>query len=138
MENNKFEEELTQMSKPEVHELKHARLVTEILRNAGDGSVLSAWWLSIPVYILAMLCMQALYLPHSHPLHLLRQLIRGQDWTFLLFFAVVPAVCAIANAILLRKIWFLSGSPGIVGLLRVGWRQILVMLLCALILFIYL
>ncbi len=138
MENKSFEEELSRMSKPEVPELKHARLVTEILRNAGDGSVLSAWWLSIPAYILVMLCMQALYLPHSHTLHLLRQLIRGQEWTFMLFFAVVPAVCAIANGILLRKIWFLSGSPGISGLFRLGWRQILVMLLCALILFIYL
>lgn len=126
------------MTKPEIPELKHARIIPELLRHAGDGLVVSAWWLSIPVYIFLMLIVKASHRTHSQPLGLLHDLIRGQHLTFVLLFLVVPLLIAIGNGVILRKIWYLSGSPDLAGLIRIGWRNVLVMLLCTLIVFIYL
>ena len=53
MEN--FEDKLTGMTKPEVTQLKHQDMLANSISKAKDKSVLSWWWLSIPLYIISML-----------------------------------------------------------------------------------
>jgi hypothetical protein len=138
MEKQKFEEELTRMSKPEIPELKHAGLLSEAIAGAKDRFVLSVWWLSIPLYVLAMLAMKAAFVPHAMVLRLLHELIAGQHWLFFFLFVVFPLVFIVVNVASLLRMHFLSGSPGMGHFVRIGWRNILMVMLAVVLVFIYL
>jgi H+/gluconate symporter-like permease len=62
METEKFEEQLIRMSKPGVTHLKHQDMLAEAIVKAKDKSVLSGWWLSIPLYIIAALLMKSFFM----------------------------------------------------------------------------
>ena len=58
-----FEKILEQMSKPEIKHLQHEELLSKIISNAKEYSVLSFWWMSIPVYVIALFIMKTFFMP---------------------------------------------------------------------------
>ena len=63
MEKQNFEKKLKEMKKPEVSNLKHEDMLANAIINAKDKSAVSFWWLSIPLFITAMLMMKSIYMP---------------------------------------------------------------------------
>ena len=63
MEKQNFEKKLEEMAKPEIHNLKHEDILSRSIINAKDKSVVSWWWLSVPVFIILMLLMKSTFMP---------------------------------------------------------------------------
>ncbi len=59
MEMKNFEDKLFHMTKPEVSQLKHQDMLANAITKAKDKSVLSWWWLSIPLYLITTLLMKS-------------------------------------------------------------------------------
>jgi len=138
MEAEKFEEQLIGMSKPEVTFLKHQDMLEEALEKAKDKSVLSWWWLSIPLYIIAALLMKTFFIPNTTLVSNLHEFAGKQKYAAPLLFLTVPMLFIIINLASIRKIYFLSGNPGIAGLLRQAWFNLLMIIASVLILITYL
>jgi hypothetical protein len=60
-----FEKMLTELSKPEVRELKHQDLLADQIVRAKNRNALSFWWLLIPLYAIATLTMKTWYMKTS-------------------------------------------------------------------------
>ena len=60
-----LQEILTEMSKPEVPNLKHQEAITDLIIRGKRKIALSLWWLSVPVFVLAALLMEQFYKPRS-------------------------------------------------------------------------
>jgi hypothetical protein len=137
MEPDNFEEELKNMTKPEVTQLKHQEILQEeILRNK-DKSALNWWWLSIPVYAIAVLVMKTAFMPNTTLLSNIHELGEKNELTTILMFVVLPVVLILVNLLVIRKIYCVSGSPKTTGFLKVVWFNILVIVCSLLILIIY-
>ena len=134
MEMQNFEDKLIQMTKPVVPKLKHEDMLAKAITNAKDKSVVSWWWLAIPIYLAAMLTMKTIYMPVTTIHSNIRELSR---YTSVLFFVVLPVTFMVVNFASLWKIYFLSGSPTIINLLKTAWHNVLVIILSVLVLIIY-
>lgn len=132
-----FEDKLFQMTKPEVSQLKHQELLANTITKAKDKSVLSWWWLSIPLYLIATLLMKSFFLPSTSLTSNLHELSRNGRYSSVLIFAVLPVVFILINLITIRKIFFLSGSPKPIDFLRLVWFNIIIIIASILILLIY-
>ncbi len=130
--------ELLEMTKPEISELKHQDMLEKAIINAKDKSVLSWWWLSIPLYILAALLMKSLFMPSTTFGSNLHDLMSKEKYGSILFFLVVPIVFIIINVLSIRKIYFLSGSPKTVNFLKDVWFNLLIIITSIIIILIYL
>ncbi len=108
METQNFEEKLLKMTKPEVNQLKHQDMLANAITNAKDKSVVSWWWLSIPLFIIAMLTMKSVYMPHTTLISNIHELKRQQPVTSVIFFLIVPVFLIIFNGFSIRKIWSLT------------------------------
>lgn len=138
MKMEKFEEILLQMSKPEVSQLKHQGILSNTITKAKDNSVLSSWWLSIPLYILATLLMKKFFTPSTTLMSNLHDLTTKEKYFSVLFFAVLPIVLIVLNFISIRNIYFLSGSPKTAAFVRIVWLNALIIIVSIIILIIYL
>ena len=137
MEEQNFEKKLTEMTKPEITHLKHEDLLAAAIINAKDKSVVSFWWLSVPVFIILMLMMKSLYMPGSTLISNLHDLAIRQKYISLVFFLVAPIVLIIFNVFSIRKVYFLSGSPKSINFLEIVWSNVLIIVLSILVLIIY-
>ena len=137
MEIKEFEEQLIKMRKPEVSQLKHQDMLANAVTSAKDKSVLSVWWLSIPLYMLATLLMQSYFKPSTTLFSNLHVLAQKMKYSSILFFVVIPVVFILINFISIRKIYFLSGNPKILVLLKAAWFNLLIILTSFIILIIY-
>jgi hypothetical protein len=137
MEMQNFEEKLMQMTKPEVSQLKHQDMLAKAITKAKDKSVLSWWWLSIPLYIIAALIMKSAFMPGTTLISNLHELTGKEKYTTILFFLVVPVAFILFNVLSIRKIYFLSGNPKTINFLKAVWFNVLIVLLSFLILLIY-
>lgn len=137
MEIQNFEGKLINMTKPEVSDLKHQEMLSDAITNSKDKSVLSWWWLSVPLYMLAALLMKCIYMPHSSLFSNLHNLTGSEKYASILFFLIVPIIFSVLNFISIRTIYFLSGSPKIVDFLLTVWHNVLIIVLSILILIIY-
>jgi len=137
MEKQKFEEKLLRMTKPEVSDLKHQDMLANAITKAKDKSVLSWWWLSIPLYIVAMLLMKSAFIPNTTLISNIHELAIKERYISILFFLVVPIVFIIVNLLSIRKIYYLSGSPKTLNFLQTNWYNVLMLILSFLILLIY-
>ena len=138
METQEFEQTLIQMTKPEVFHLKHQDMLAKAITSAKDKSVLSVWWLSIPVYILATLLMKSHFMPSTTLFSNLHALAQKMRYASILFFVVLPVMFMTINFISIRKIYFLSGNPKIIVLLKAIWFNLLIIIASFIILVIYL
>jgi hypothetical protein len=137
MEMENFEDKLSQITKPEVSQLKHQDMLANDIIKAKDKSVLSWWWLSIPLYIIAALLMKSAFMPHTTLIFNLHDLTSRDKYSSLLFFLVLPLIFIAINLISIRKIYFLSGSPKTISFLKTIWLNILMIVCSILILIIY-
>ena len=135
MEN--FEDKLTEMTKPEVTQLKHQDMLANSISKAKDKSVLSWWWLSIPLYIIAMLLMKTVFMPHTTLFSNLHNLTGSNKYSSLLFFLVVPIIFITINFISIRKTYFFLGSPKTINLFKAVWSNILIIIGSIIVLIIY-
>lgn len=137
MENQKFEKKLKEMKKPEVTNLKHEDMLSIAITGAKDKSVVSLWWLSIPLFITAMLTMKSIYMPGTSLISNLNELAASQRYIYIIFFIVSPLVIILVNILTVRKIYVLSGSPKSLNFLEGVWVNLLMIGLSVLILIIY-
>lgn len=132
-----FEEKLSQMTKPEVTHLKHQDMLANAIIKAKDKSVISWWWLSIPLYLIATLLMKTIFMPQTTLRLNIHEFASREMYSSVLFFLVLPILFIIINFISIRNIYFLSGSPKSISFLRTGWFNVLMIIFSILILIIY-
>lgn len=137
MEIQNFEQELVQMTKPEISQLKHQDILANTITRAKDKSVLSWWWLSIPLFIIAALLMKSAFMPGTTLVSNIHELTSKFRYTSVLFFNVLPVTLILFNFFSIRKIYFLSGSPKTINFLTAVWFNVLVMVLSIMVLLIY-
>jgi len=137
METQNFEKQLTEMEKPEIHNLKHEDILSGAIINAKDKSVVSWWWLCVPIFILLMLMMKSTFMPGTTLISNMHDLESKQKLISVAFFLVSPVILIIINVLTIRKIHFLSGSPKSLSFLEAVWFNILIIAVSAFILIIY-
>ena len=137
MEMQDFEDKLFKMTKPEVSHLEHEDMLVNAITKAKDKSIVSWWWLAVPLYLISTLLMKSFFMPQTTLLLNIRVLTSREKYTSLLFFLVVPIVFIIINVISIRHIYILSGSPKTINFLKRMWYNVLIIILSALILIIY-
>ena len=132
-----FEETLERMSTPEVPQLKHQALLADAISRGKSKSALSFWWMSIPLYVIAMLFMKSAYVRDSTLRSNLHEFFTRERYLAPLLFVAAPVILILINAASIRRIHFLSGSPGPATLLRIAWSNVAVIIVSATILIIY-
>lgn len=137
MKNDNFEMKLKEMTKPEIPHLKHEDMLSNAIVNAKDKSIVSLWWLSVPLFIITMLIMKSIYMPGSTLASNMSEMEIRNRYISILFFLFSPIVIIIFNALSIKKIFFLSGNPKSVNFLVAVWINVLAILLSAFILIIY-
>lgn len=107
---DQLEEILTTMSKPGVKELKHQELLGKAIVQSKRKTVLSTWWLAIPLYCLAMLGMETIYKKgtslHDH----LHQMDSSNPHLAQILFAVVPLALILLNGLHIWSTWKITRS----------------------------
>jgi len=73
-----------------------------------DRSVLCLWWLSIPVYTIAVQYLKTRFLPYSTFYYNMHDLINRERYATLFLFLILPVILIIINSISIRKIYILS------------------------------
>jgi hypothetical protein len=137
MEKDNFEEKLEKMTKPEITQLKHEDMLADAIINAKDKSVVSWWWLSVPLFIIMMLLMKSFFMPGTSLISNIHELAVKEKFISLIFFLISPIVLIAINLISIRRIYYLSGNPKPVNFLETVWFNVLIILLSVLILIIY-
>ncbi len=137
MEIKDFEAKLLYMTKPEVSQLKHQDMLANAITKAKDQSVLSWWWLSIPLYLIATLLMKSFFMPSTTLMSNLHDLTSKEKYSSVLFFVVLPVVFIIINFMSIRKIYFLSGNPKTTAFFTAVWFNALIIIASIIILIIY-
>ena len=134
---HKFEKELVNMTKPEVSQLKHQDMLADAIIKAKGKSVISWWWLCIPLYILSMLLMKTIFMPGTTLISNIYELRGREKYSSVLFFIVLPVVFIAVNFMSIRKVYLLSGNPKPFNFLLSVWYNVLMILFSVLILIIY-
>jgi hypothetical protein len=137
MEKIDFEEKLVQMTKPEVNQLKHQDMLAKAIANAKDKTVVSWWWLIIPLYIISMLLMKSLFMSNTTLISNLHDLTTKQKFVTYIFFLILPIFIILLNIISIKKVYYLSGNPKSFIFLKVVWLNIIMILFSILILIIF-
>jgi len=137
MEKLNFEKKLKEMGKPEITQLKHEDLLSDSIINARDKSVVSWWWLSVPIFIILMLLMKSTFMPGTNLFSEMHELKSNQKLISIIFFLISPVILIVINTLTIRKIHFLSGSPKSFTFIGVVWFNLLTIVVSAFILIIY-
>ena len=132
-----FEKKLIQMTKPEVNQLKHENLLAKAMTNAKDKSVVSWWWLAIPLFIIAMFIIKSVYMPHTTLISNIHEFSKVQKIPSIIFFLILPIVFIFINFFSIQKVYFLAGSPKSFSFLKTIWLNIIMIFFSILILIIY-
>ena len=137
MEMKNFENKLIQMTKPEVSQLKHQDMLENAITKAKDKSVVSWWWLCIPLYIIATLLMKTFFMPGTTLISNIYELTGKERYSSVLFFLILPIVFILINFISIRKVYLLSGSPKTINIIRAIWFNALIIIFSIIVLLIY-
>jgi hypothetical protein len=137
MKTQNFEKQLEEMEKPKIGPLRHEDMLSDAIVNAKDKSVVSWWWLSIPLFIILMMLMKSVFLPGSTLVSNIHELAQSEKYISLVFFLISPIILIVVNVLSIRKIYLLSGSSGSINFLQKIWFNILTIGLSVLILIIY-
>jgi len=138
MEKENFEKKLTDMTKPEIPDLKHEDMLAGAIINAKDKSIVGWWWLSVPAFVILMLMMKSVFMPGTTLISNMHEMESTQKYVSIIFFLISPLILIMINVLTIKKIYFLSGSPKSVIFLGTIWYNVLVIILSLLILIIYL
>lgn len=134
---NSIESVANEMTKPDIKGLKHEDILSNAIINAKDKSVVSWWWLSIPVFIILMLLMKSVYMPGTTLISNIHELASREKYMSIIFFLLSPVVLIIVNTFSIRKIYIISENPKSINFLKTIWFNILTIVLSILILIIY-
>jgi hypothetical protein len=137
MEKENFEKKLENMTKPEIQGLKHEILLADAIINAKDKSVVSWWWLSVPAFVILMLMMKSIFMPGTTLISNIHEIESTQKYMSIIFFLISPLILIMINALTIKKIYFLSGSPKSIRFLGTIWYNVIIIILSLLILIIY-
>lgn len=137
MEMKNFEEILINMSKPEISQLKHQDMLAKAIINAKGKSVVSFWWLCIPLYLMAAFAMKSIYFPQTPLISTFRELTDQKGYMAVLLFVVLPVILIIINLLTIRQLFFLYGNTKVTRFIKTVLAQILIIILSLLILIIY-
>jgi hypothetical protein len=137
MENENFTNMMEEMEKPEISVLRHEEIISKAIVSAREKSVVSLWWLSIPIFIILMLLIKSVYMPGTTLISNLHELSSGDKYMSLIFFLITPVILIIINILTIRKTHFLSGNPEFLSFLKVVWSNVLIIALSLLILLFY-
>ena len=138
MEKENFEKKLSDMTKPEIPDLKHEDLLAGAIINAKDKSIVGWWWLSVPAFVILMLMMKSVFMSGTTLISNIHEMESTQKYMSIIFFLISPLILIMINALTIKKIYFLSGSPKSVNFLGTVWYNVLIIILSLLILIIYL
>ena len=138
MEKENFEKKLENMTKPEIRALKHEDMLASAIINAKDKSIVGWWWLSVPAFVILMLMMKSVFMPGTTLISNMHEMESTQKYVSIIFFLISPLILIMINALTIKKIYFLSGSPKSVNFLGTVWYNVLIIILSLLILIIYL
>ena len=133
-----FEEKLRQLTKPDISGLKHDYALSKAIMKAGDSSAVGLWWLGIPLYIVAVLLMKSLFVPHTTLFSNLHEFVVGNHWLAIGLFVAVPAVFIVVNALVIRTVHLAAGRQWTIGFVRVVWLNLAIILLSFFIIAVYL
>ncbi|MEP7322806.1 MAG: hypothetical protein ABI761_12845 [Saprospiraceae bacterium] len=131
---NEFEDSLTQMTKPEVNQLKHEDMLAKEMIKAKDRSVVSIWWLAPPFYILGMLLIKALFNPEGNFFNYLVELVFFQKYLAISLFYLIPGILICINSWSIWKIYFIAGRPQSIRFIKSVWLNVLIILLALILL----
>ncbi len=137
MEKEDFGKKSEIMTKPEIQGLKHETLLANVIINAKDISVVSLWWLSVPVFVILMLMKKTTFMPGTTLISNMHEMESTQKYVSLIFFLISPLILIIINAFSIRKIYFLSGSPKSFNFLGTIWYNELIIIFSLVIIIIY-
>jgi hypothetical protein len=104
---------------------------------AKERSVVSFWWLCIPLYIIACLIMKSYFIPNSSLASTLHSFTNSKGYAAVLLFFILPFALILINLVSIRQLYFLYGDLTTAGFLKAIVVQILMILLSLLILLIY-
>jgi hypothetical protein len=127
-----------EMTKPEVTQLRREDILADAIINAKDKSVVSWWWLSVPVFIILMLLMKSYFMPETTLITNIHEFAGREKYMSLIFFLISPIVLIVVNVFSIRKLYFLSGNPKSLNFLEIVWFNIVIIALSVVILLIYL
>lgn len=128
---------LNEMTKPDIHHLKHEDMLENAIVNAKDKSVVSLWWLSVPVFIVFMLIIKSIYMPGTTLVSNMNAMTVHNKLVSIIFFLISPVVLILINTLSIRKIYFLSGSPKSATFLQAVWLNIMVIAFAVVVLIMY-
>jgi hypothetical protein len=137
MEKDNFEMKLNEMTKPEIPHMKHEDMLAKAIVNEKDKSVVSLWWLSVPAFIVLMLVMKSVYMPGTTLVSNMKEMELQNKFVSIVFFLISPIVLILINALSIRKIYFLSGSPKSATFLQFVWLNIMVIVFAVVVLIMY-
>jgi len=113
------------------------KLLEKALSNARDKSVVSGWWISIPVYIIAMLFMKTVFMPDTTLISNIDELAVKEKYSLIFFFLVIPVSLLLLNLLSIWRIYSLSGSLKRSHFFRPVWQNIVIIILSIVVLIIY-
>jgi len=134
----RFEKTLTELSKPEVGELKHTDALASIIASIRDKSVTSAWWIVVPLYILATLMMKSFFVPGTTLRSSLQEFTEKNGLLANALFLVVPSVLTIANVVSIFNLYNSFGKRPKIEFLRMGAVPLFIALLSVVCIVVYL
>lgn len=137
MDNN-FEKMLSGIPKPQVGQLQHADLLAAAIQKTQDRSVLSWWWLSLPLYLIAAFWMKSAFMPGTGFLQQLHEWAARERFFATFLFLLLPFLFLMLSLLGMRKVYFLSGSPNLLHFLRIIWQNLLIIVVSLFVILIYL
>ncbi len=137
MTTNHFEDILENMTKPEIRELKHEAALSKIIMKAKNRSVVSFWWLCIPLYIIVALIMKTYFTPNVSLTSTLHEFTKSRSHAAILLFLVLPLLLIVINLLSIKQLFFLYNTLVKEEFLKKIATQILIILFSLFVLFIY-
>jgi hypothetical protein len=132
-----FEEKLNQMTKPEILQLKHQDMLAKELVKSKEKSIISWWWLVVPLYIIAAFVMKSIYMPQTNLFTSIDDFFIKEKSIAVFFFLIMPIALIVINFLSLKRLYFLSGNPRTLNFLKTIWFNISIIIISILILIFY-
>ena len=134
---NNFEDVLEQLSKPTITNLKHTDLLQKELVRAKDKSMLSVWWLLVPLYLIIMFLMKSFYMPSYSLMKSIDELKATQPFFSILIFIIIPIIFLVINLNSILKIYKLFGQISIKAFIKTTWLNLMLILFFLIIILLY-
>jgi hypothetical protein len=138
METQNFEDKLIQMTKPEVTDLKHQEMLSEAVLKAKEKSIVSWWWICIPLFIICMLIMKSMFMHGTTLISNLQEYAEKEKYQSFFLFIIMPVGLIIFNLLSIRKVYIFYGSPRETSFLELVWFNVVIIVFSILVLVIYL